>query len=230
MWDFLKEIYLSAEKSGFQPELILLVGLIAFAVYVFYFFKKQNIVMMETISKVAASNASIATLIKDESDNIEKESMILSELSNNVAGLTFKIEHLKDADERLTEQQAIIVYNLIIGEIFSDIREAYYSSKDWIRDKDPDDPLIERRLSDRITIIFESLHADVVNKLSNFKYKDEYLKLYVNEGFKSEMTQVKVFIYDSLMSDSNGIREYLKNKHETFSSDFQIYLRSRHGN
>jgi hypothetical protein len=236
MWSFIQDVFKELVAQGWPLDVLIGIGIFLLAIYIFLYFKRENKVMIDLFTKQATilethSAVLVKTnnLITKESEHIAKENSLIQELHNSVTALSFNIESLVNVDERMTEQQAIILYEVMMQDLFKDIKEFYYDTNNWLNTKDGDrldDPL-HQQIHMRVDLIFDSLLSDLKSKLANFKFKEHYLTNYINDNFKIEFNHVKVHIHSILSTESNGIKEYLKAKQERFNTDFQLYLKGK---
>lgn len=236
MWGFFNSIFETLVQAGWPLDVLIGLGVIALAIYIFFYFRRENkkgIVILERLTGIVEQNTELIgktnELIRKESEHLIKENSLINELHNSVTALSYNLEALVNADERMTEQQAIILYEVIMEDVFKDIKEFYFDTNNWLVQKEYDRlaDSTQDQLSQRVELVFDSIYTDLKNKLANFKYKENYLSTYLNDNFRREYSHIKIHIHSILTANSNGVKEYLKVKQERFTTDFKLYLKGK---
>lgn len=236
MWSFFNNIFDELVASGWPLDVLIGLIILGLATYIFLYFKRADKVQLKFLSEltnISKTNTELMgktnNIIEDLLSTKEVTNTMLGDLRSSVLSLTYNIESLINVDERVPENQAKLVYDGVIEIFFRDINEFYFATNKWLNQKQETrlGEKVQEQLTQRCDLVFDSLLSEVRSKLSNFKYKDNYLSIYLNTSFADEVTEVKSHVHATLSNDSNGMKEYLSVKRDRFNTDFQLYLKGK---
>jgi hypothetical protein len=186
------------------------------------------IVGIRVIRYMMDSKKEILKGINNNTSNNAMVSSSLAEVAVSLGAITFQLNNLTKVDERIPEGQAVIVYGLMMNDMFNgDIKACYKSANDWLNSKELDrnDEDVQIKIAERVEMSFQAIFKELDDRLRNFKYNNHYLNKYMDANFINEFDHVKDHVYGMLCEGTNGINAYISTKKSFFISDFNSYLR-----
>lgn len=187
------------------------------------------IVCIRVIKYMMESKKEILAGINSNTNNHAMVSSSLTEVALSLGAITLQLNNLTKVDERIPEGQAVIIYGLMMNDVFNgDIKACYKSANDWLDSKglDRSDEDVQIKIAERIEMSFQAIYKELEDRLRNFKYKNHYLNKYLDANFINEFDHVKDHVYAMLIESTNGINSYVNTKKSFFISDFNSYLRN----
>ena len=172
-------------------------------------------------------NADVIGTMLEISVNLDQQARTLQTTTDAMKNLNENIKMLMQVDERVTEGQAVLIYSGFIETLFTDFGRVYRMSKKWVKDRhiDVGEDNARSILWDKFEVGFTSSTRELDDRLRNFKFNDNYLSKYLNDGFRQEIQQIQHYLYKCIVEQKNDVDQYLTSKCDLFKADFNVYLR-----